>query len=111
MVSNKTDEIAPIGPDAPDASDNFLDALKQMVPEEANLYVKIASLEERAGISVSDYLAFGAIDDNLKQQLKVRKGKYGIYYGERSEDNLNHGKGIYIESNGDIYINYFADDA
>ena len=64
----------------------------------------IANLEKRAGISVRDYLGFGD-DSNAVIKYSKRCGTDCI--GEMNSDNKLHGRGIDIDSDGNIYIGYF----
>jgi hypothetical protein len=57
------------------------------------------------GTSFSKHLSFGSI---LLADIKYTKFANGdIYIGEMNEDNKPHGRGIVIETNGNINIAYW----
>ena len=104
MVENTTDEMSKLT----DAPENFLFALKQIVPDKFDLKAKLARFEELTGISASNHLAFGDIDNNLKQQLKTIESLNETYYGEVNSENKRTGRGICIQTNGTIWIACWA---
>ena len=76
----------------------------QKLPIMSRFLSEIARLEQRAGISVRDYIGFG---NHTQVGLKYLKDNGIDCIGEFDSDNNLHGKGIAINSDGRIMIQYW----
>ena len=91
------------------------DLLSQMIqigldnkePHMQKLLDGIARVEQRANISVRNYLGFGAEPDAILRYYNRMKGQNFI--GELNTDNNLEGRGIKIWAEGDIFIRQWND--
>ncbi len=77
----------------------------QKIQELFRLRMDIDTIEKATKISVRDYLGFGNVD----KPLKVVKLSYGVYVGELNADVNPHGRGISINFDGTLMMQYFDD--
>ena len=77
------------------------------IPEVTTIKTAIATVEQRAGISVQAHLGFGQFQDH--NQLKNTTTEQGNYFGELDPNNKATGRGINIYKDTDIYIGHFQD--
>ena len=66
---------------------------------------RIDRVEKRAQISVREYIGFGDIAPGAIKYFKDEYRNQRI--GELNSDNKLHGRGINIDTNGNIYIGYW----
>ena len=80
----------------------------QKLPIMSKFLSEIARVEQRASISVRDYIGFG---NHTQVGLKYLKVNGNDCIGEFNSDNKLHGRGIYINLNGSIFIGYWNNGA
>jgi hypothetical protein len=76
----------------------------QKLPVMSKFLSEIARVEQRAAISVRDYLGFG---NHTQVGLKYLKVNGDDFIGEFNSDNKLHGRGIRIYRDGYIGIQYW----